>query len=421
MQNHAKKHARWRCPELLGIGVLLAGLTVSAGLVANGGTSEVAPVPDDVVKSLKDQSLAFAAIDQATSAAVVSIRVERTASASSGSMRVPFEGESDPFNEDFLRQFFGGNVPRQFPFHQFGPGQQPHMQRRAVSGQGSGFIVSSDGTVITTHHVISDADQIVVRLNDDRELTATIVGSDPHTDVAVLHVDAEGLPTVQWGDSDQLQVGEWVLASGAPFGLTHTLTAGIVSATGRSSVGIADYEDFIQTDAAINPGNSGGPLLNLNGQVVGMNTAIFSKSGVYMGVGFAIPVNMVQHVSTQIIAHGSVTRSYLGVLIQPLTQELAESFGVSKTHGALVGAVQPGSPGERAGLKAGDIITAIEEKRFEDVGRLRNAIALLSPGQNVDVAIIRDGNEQRLTVMLAELPDADSPARTSTGPNAIAQ
>lgn len=421
MQNHGKKPATWKSHELLGIGVLVVGIAVSAVRAAKGGTSEVAPVPDDVVKSLKDQSRAFAAIEKATSPAVVSIRVENSASPSSGIIRVPFEGKSDPFNEDFLRRFFRGNVPRQFQFRQFGHEQQPQTQRHVVSGQGSGFIVSSDGTVITNHHVISDADRVVVRLNNDRELTATIVGSDPHTDVAVLHVDAEGLPTMQWGDSDKLQVGEWVLASGAPFGLTHTLTAGIISATGRSSVGIADYEDFIQTDAAINPGNSGGPLLNLNGQVVGMNTAIFTSSGGYMGVGFAIPVNMVHQVSKQIIAHGSVTRSYLGVLIQPLTQKLAESFGISKTLGALIESVQPGSPGAKAGLKAGDIITEIDGKQFEDVIRLRNAIALMSPGQNVDMTIIRAGKTHQLTATLEKLLDADSLPRTSTESDALIQ
>ena len=391
----------WTTSRVAVVAILAGGLAFAAGTVAPPKPA-LNTIPDSLVQGLKQTGEAFAAIDKVTSPAVVSIRVEKKVN---NGFESPFRSGdlSSPFNDEFFRRFFGDEFPGMGKSPRSGFGKSPKSQRHVVMGQGSGYVVTENGNVMTNHHVIKDADKVVVRLQDGREFVAKVIGSDSHTDVAVLQIDATKLQTLDFGDSDALQVGEWVLASGAPFGLTHTLTAGIVSAKGRSSVGIADYENFIQTDAAINPGNSGGPLLNLNGQVVGMNTAIFSRSGGYMGVGFAIPSNMVQKVYQQILEHGSVTRAYLGVVIQPLTRELAESFAVKDTQGALVGEVRKGSPGDDAGLKPGDIITRLNGKSCDDIGRFRNAISLMAPGSKVELTVLREGKTLTLTATLKEL------------------
>jgi serine protease Do len=221
-----------------------------------------------------------------------------------------------PFGDDFFKRFFG------YPYQ----GPQSPQQKYLIQGQGSGFIISTAGYILTNNHVVGDADNVIVKLIDGREFKAKTIGTDPHTDVAVIKIDANRLPVLALGDSDALEVGEWVLAIGNPFGLSHTLTAGIVSAKGRSSIGITDYEDFIQTDAAINPSNSGGPLISLEGRAVGINTAIFSQTGGYMGIGFAIPINMAKSIRDQLIKHGSVPRGYLGIMIQEITPELAKTI-----------------------------------------------------------------------------------------------
>ncbi|MEE9255187.1 MAG: Do family serine endopeptidase, partial [Pseudomonadales bacterium] len=242
------------------------------------------------------------------------------------------------------------------------------------------------------------------RLVDGREFEATLVGSDPATDVAVIRIEADDdLPILELGDSDALEVGEWVLAIGNPFGLSHTLTVGVVSATGRSSIGLADYENFIQTDAAINPGNSGGPLVNLDAEVVGINTAIFSRTGGSMGIGFAIPVNMARAIQKQLVEHGEVTRGFLGVVIQNLTPELADSFGVEARKGALVAEVMPNSPAKRAGIQQGDIILEMDGEAVKNVAELRNRIALTSPGTKARFRILRDDREHTVSVELAKL------------------
>ncbi|MBI1311295.1 Do family serine endopeptidase [bacterium] len=407
-----QKNTRWITSRFAVVALLVGGLAFAAG-AASTHNSQPNTVPDNVVQSLKETSHAFAAIGKVTSPAVVSISVEKKIDTSGAMSQFQFGDQSSPLDDDLLRRFFGEEFQQRMPHNV--PRKSQSSERQVVTGQGSGYIVTSSGDVITNHHVIDGADKVVVHLADDREFTAKVVGSDSHTDVAVLHIDATDLPTLQFGNSDALQVGEWVLASGAPFGLTHTLTAGIVSATGRSSVGITDYENFIQTDAAINPGNSGGPLLNLNGQVVGMNTAIFSKSGGYMGVGFAIPSNMVQQVYHQILDHGSVTRAYLGVVIQPLTHELAESFGAKGTRGALIGDVQKGSPGEKAGLQNGDIVTELNGKAYDDIGRFRNAIALMAPGSKVELTVLRDGKTLKLTATLEKMPTEEQLASAESG------
>ena len=275
-------------------------------------------------------------------------------------------------------------------------------------------MISHDGFILTNHHVVGDASKVVVTFQDGRELPAKVIGGDPQTDVAVIKVDAKNLAVLPLGDSSNAQVGEWVLASGAPFGLTHTLTAGIISAVGRNSVGINNYENFIQTDAAINPGNSGGPLVNLRGEVIGINSAIVSKSGGSMGVGFAIPINMAKQVYDQILDHGSVVRGFLGVMIQGLNQDLVEQFGLKDTHGALVGDVQKGSPGEKAGLKQGDVIVEMDGKPVDDVASFRNNVAMKAPNSKINMTVMRDGKRVAVSATLDKLAENGTTASATT-------
>ena len=266
------------------------------------------------------------------------------------------------------------------------------------------MIVDPSGYIVTNNHVVDKADEIKVLLGDKREFIGKVVGTDPKTDVAVIRIKAKDLPTVPWGDSDKLEAGEYVLAMGNPFGLNQTVTMGIVSAVGRANVGIADYEDFIQTDAAINPGNSGGALVNTRGELIGINTAIFSRSGGYMGVGFAVPSNMVRKVMQSLIATGKVVRGWLGVSIQELTPELAKNFGVSDAGGALVGEVVKDSPAAKAGFIAGDVIVAMDGKPVDSPTTLRNRVADMKVGKEVEVRVIRDKKPTDLKVKIAEQP-----------------
>ncbi|MCZ6869267.1 MAG: DegQ family serine endoprotease [Gammaproteobacteria bacterium] len=356
-----------------------------------------AAAEEKAIESLRQTGKAFSSVAKKVSPSVVFIRMERR-------RQSPFHGS--PFDEEFLRRFFG--APRDIP------------QERTEVGQGSGFIFSKDGYILTNNHVAGDADRMTVRLIDGREFEATLVGSDPPSDVAVIHIETDDdLPILELGDSDALEVGEWVLAIGNPFGLSHTLTVGVVSATGRSSIGVADYENFIQTDAAINPGNSGGPLVNLDGEVVGINTAIFSQTGGSMGIGFAIPINMARAIAEQLLEHGEVTRGLLGVAIQDLTPELAESFGVEGRKGALVAEVMPDSPAKRAGIQRGDIVLEMNGKAVANVAQLRNRIALTAPGTKARFRILRDGRERVVNVKIGKL-DAQSVA-SSTGPASIGE
>jgi len=360
-----------------------------------------ATAEDGGIQSLREMGKAFASVARKVSPAVVFIQVEKKVARSSNVRFFSPFGES-PFGDDFLRRFFGIPFPDQETPK--GYGETPPREERVV-GQGSGFIISRDGYIMTNNHVVSGADRVTVRLLDGRQFQAEIVGTDPHSDVAVVKIDGGDLPVLPLGDSDSLEVGEWVLAIGNPFGLSHTLTAGVVSAKGRSRVGITDYEDFIQTDAAINPGNSGGPLVNLDGKAVGMNTAIFSRSGGYMGIGFAIPINMAKGIADQLIKHGSVTRGYLGVLIQDLTPDLARSFGLKGRKGVLVAQVTEGSPAEKAGLKQGDIIIGFGGKPVKEVTSFRNRVALIPPGTEEKITILRDGEKKTLTITVGKLPD----------------
>lgn len=301
---------------------------------------------------------------------------------------------------DIFRHFFG--IPYGSPYG------NPDGNREQAS-MGSGFIVSEDGYILTNNHVIDGADEILVRLNDRRELEATLIGSDPSTDLAVLKVEADNLPTVKLGDSDALEVGEWVVAIGSPFGFDYSVTAGIVSALGRSLPN-ENYVPFIQTDVAINPGNSGGPLFNLDGKVVGINSQIYTRSGGFMGVSFAIPINVAMNVAEQLKTTGRVDRGWLGVVIQEVSKPLAESFGLDKAEGALIVQVIDGSPAESAGLQSGDIITSVNGKRISLSSDLPHQIGRLSAGDKAELRIIRSGKAKTIKVKIGSLPDAGAQA-----------
>ncbi len=321
------------------------------------------------------------------------------------SKKVPNERIVQPFLDDpFFRRFFGDDLPNN---------RQP--RERQERSLGSGVIVSKDGYILTNNHVVDDATDVKVSLNDKREFTAKVVGRDSKTDLAVLKIDQGGLPTVAFGDSTKLQVGDVVLAIGNPFGVGQTVTMGVVSAMGRGGLGIEEYEDFIQTDAAINPGNSGGALINPQGELVGINTAILSRSGGNQGIGFAIPASLARNVMDQIITGGKVTRAFLGVMIQPVTPDIAKAFKVPRNEGALIADVSPSSPAERAGLKAGDVITKVDGQSISDSRALQLLIAQMKPGRSVHVSILRDGSERDYSVTLGEQPGDKSEASSTQG------
>jgi serine protease Do len=330
----------------------------------------------------------FVPVVKAVMPAVVNISTRRTVRSQGGD--VPSQFQDDPF----FRQFFGDEF-----FHRF---QMPRERRE--SSLGSGVIVDSSGYIITNNHVVAKADEIKVLLNDKREFTGKVVGTDPKSDIAIVKINAKDLPVISWGDSDKLEIGEYVLAIGNPFGLNQTVTQGIVSAVGRANVGIADYEDFIQTDAAINPGNSGGALVNSRGQLVGINTAIFSRSGGYMGIGFAVPSNMTRAVMDSLIKTGKVVRGWLGVSIQEVTPDLAKQFGMKESRGALVSEVIPDSPAAAAGIQGGDIITAFNGKAVDSPSTLRNTVAQTLVGKSVKVEVLREKKPVTVEVKISEQP-----------------
>ena len=301
---------------------------------------------------------------------------------------------------EIFRHFFGQPMPY---------GQNPHGPRggqQEKSSLGSGFIISEDGYLLTNNHVIQGADEIIVRLNDRRELTAELIGADPSSDLALLKVEAEDLPTVDLGDSDKLEVGEWVVAIGSPFGFDYSVTAGIVSAKGRSLPN-ENYVPFIQTDVAINPGNSGGPLFNLDGEVVGINSQIYTRSGGFMGVSFAIPMNVAMNVADQLKEKGKVSRGWLGVVIQEVNKDLAESFGLDKAAGALVAQVVPNSPAQSGGLENGDIITHFDGNEIFLSSDLPHQVGRVKPGTKAKVKVVRNGKRKLLNISIGTLPDGD--------------
>jgi len=348
------------------------------------------------VEILKRTSRAFSSVAKKAIPAVVFIHVEKTVEARGPSFGGQFNDPFGFFGDEFFERFFRGH----------GRGGMPRQYRQV--GQGSGFIITKDGYILTNNHVVGDADKITVRLHDGREFQAKRVGSDPKSEVAVIKIDgAEDLPFVEAGDSRSLEIGEWVIAIGNPFGLSETLTVGVVSAKGRSNIGIAEYEDFIQTDAAINPGNSGGPLLNIEGKVVGINTAIFSRSGGYMGIGFAIPIDLATAIKEQLLEKGTVTRGFLGIQLnrEEVDRDMAESFGLEKAGGVLVADVVPDSPAERSGLKAGDIILEIDGKVVQNNSTFRNKVALIGPGTQAELTVFRDGEKMEVKVVIGTFPD----------------
>ena len=373
----------------------LAGF-VAAALVAAGYWAGVANIPQSevVAAATAPQSAAspqtaapqaslpdFSAIVEANKAAVVNITATGRAQAAGN----PLEGfEGTPFEEFFRR---------------FGPGPMPQVPRQ---GLGSGFIVEADGVVITNAHVVEGADEVRVRLSDRREFKGKVLGVDKPSDIAVVKIDAKGLPAVKLGDPAKLRVGEWVLAIGSPFGFENTATVGIVSATSRS-LPDGTYVPFIQTDAAVNPGNSGGPLFNLRGEVIGVNSQIYSRTGGYQGISFAIPVNVAAQVKEQLVKNGKVERGRIGVSIQEVTQSLAESFGLDRPQGALVSSVEPGGPADKAGLKPGDVLLSVDGRRIERSAEVPPLVAAVKPGSKATFEVWREGARRNVAVTVGEL------------------
>ena len=345
----------------------------------------------------------FTRLVEANSPAVVNIGTTRKVSMPHG---LP-PGMELPDNEMF------GELFRRF----FGDGE---MEEFDTTSLGSGFIISADGYIVTNHHVVKDADEIVVKLSDRRELAATLVGSDVRSDVALLKVEADALPTLKIGSSEELKVGEWVLAIGSPFGFEMSATSGIVSAKGRN-LPTENYVPFIQTDVAINPGNSGGPLFNLDGEVVGINSQIYSRTGGFMGLSFAIPIEVAMDVVEQLKTSGHVSRGWLGVYIQEVTQDLARSFDMERPIGALVAQVLPDSPAEKAGFKVGDVIVAFNGKTVESSSKLPPLVGATPVGRKVPVKVVRGGREITLRVTIEELPEDDRMAASDVVPDRAMQ
>jgi serine protease Do len=370
----------------LGIVIAQHGERLLSGRGA-GSDREQAPLvgaSPRVPPEVRSLQASLSAVAQHVMPAVVnisSVRVYKTPG------RAPF------FNDPFFREFFGDDASRFFGV----------PRERVERSLGSGVLVTENGYIITNNHVISQASQVTVSLADKREFKAKVVGTDPKTDVAILKINGKGFPIVQWGNSDNTRVGDIALAIGNPFGIGQTITMGIISAKGRSQVGITDYEDFIQTDAAINPGNSGGALVNIEGEVIGINTAIISRSGGYQGIGFAIPSNMAQAVMTSLVKHGKMIRGWLGVSVQEVTPQIAAEFGLPKSAGALIVEVTANGPAAEAGLRRGDIILNYGGNKIEQSGELRILVADTPVDQKVRLTIWRDRQSKEVPVVIKEL------------------
>ncbi|WP_313084973.1 DegQ family serine endoprotease [Pseudomonas sp.] len=341
----------------------------------------------------------FTPLVEDASPAVVNISTKQTQPMRGAQAQMPDLEDIPPM----FRDFFERGMP-----------QQPE-RRREVQSLGSGFIISEDGYILTNNHVVADADEIMVRLPDRSEMQAKLVGADPRSDVALLKIEGDGLPTVKIGKSEALKAGEWVVAIGSPFGFDHTVTAGVVSATGRSLPN-ESYVPFIQTDVAINPGNSGGPLFNLDGEVVGINSQIFTRSGGFMGLSFAIPIDVAMDVANQLRDNGKVSRGWLGVVIQEVNKDLAESFGLERPAGALVAQVMDSGPAAKGGLKVGDVILSVNGESIDMSGDLPHLVGSMKPGSKAKLEVVRDGEHKTLNIEIGALPeDGDVMAADGSG------
>jgi Do/DeqQ family serine protease len=372
------------------LGVSLFALLFGLFFCINNERANSLPKNDkDKLTTAKSLGRAFVEVAKKVQPAVVNITTEKTITIKPG----------DRFGEDFFK---GSPFEDFFRGFGFQPREKGKEYRQKQRGGGSGVIVDKEGYVLTNNHVVEGADKVKVRLNDGREFTATVKGKDQRTDLAVLYIKAKDLPVATLGDSDKLEVGEWAIAIGSPFGLEHTVTVGVISAKGRSGLGTGTYEDFIQTDASINPGNSGGPLINIDGEVVGINAMIIQPG---TGIGFAIPINMAKQILNDLIKQGKVVRPWLGISAQDLTPEMAEQFQVKEKEGVLVGQVYPDTGAEKAGLASGDIIKSVDDKAIKNVNELVKEIQKKKVGQKVRLNIIRNGKGMTIELITTSMPD----------------
>jgi len=364
----------------------LLALTCSLSATPTIAPTDAPAQAPTCVCSPAQTSKAFTSVAKKSIPAVVFIKIQ---SNSVDQEESNYQNPYDFNGDDFFNRFFGL------------PGRgSPSQRSQPQLSQGSGFLVSADGYIMTNAHVVKGADKITAVLNDGKEMEATLIGADAHTDIAVIKIEGKDFPFLPLGNSDEMDIGEWVIAIGSPFQLEASVTVGVVSAKGRQNLKITDFEDFIQTDAAINPGNSGGPLINLNAEVIGINTAIVSRSGGYMGIGFAIPSNLAKNIMNQIIEKGSVTRGFLGVSLQPVDKDIADAFNLPKPEGALISEIVKDSPAEKAGLKQGDIILECNGVAVKSLHTFRNEISLMNPGTNINLKVNRKGEIIPITVSL---------------------
>ena len=395
-------HPRRTIGSIIGIGLASGALIWSVHSLTLSHASNLLP-QGAASAAVVQTAPGFADIAKRVTPAVVNITTVMTENVADAS---PVPDELRERMEEFFGKPFGPRGRQ--------PGN-PFDHRAPRRGQGSGVIISSDGYIVTNNHVIAQAREVSVTLPDKREFMGKIIGVDPKSDLAVVKVNASHLPAIAWGDASNLQVGEYVLAVGNPFGLNSTVTLGIVSAVGRGQMGITQYEDFIQTDAAINPGNSGGALVNTKGELVGINTAIFSQTGGYQGVGFAVSTTMARPIYESLVKSGKVVRGYLGIGLQGLNQDLAASFGLKDVKGALINDVKAGSPADQAGLKQGDVIVRYQGNPVDDGVALQRLVTSTAVGVKVALSVIRDGRERELTVRVGEQPDESKVAKVQQG------
>lgn len=392
--------------SVVAVGFSLSACSHEQAAESSLGAAVAAAAPQVPVSSPVNMTNAlpdFTALVEHYGPAVVNVTVVEKSQPVGDFRGPPGMSPNDPFYE-FFKRFGGGQAPRGNP--------QP------ARGEGSGFIVSPDGYIMTNAHVVAGASQVTVKTTDRREYTAKVIGVDERTDVAVIKIEAKNLPTVRIGDASKLKPGEWVIAIGSPFGFENSVTAGVVSATSRSMPGEANYTPFIQTDVAVNPGNSGGPLFNLKGEVVGINSQIYSRTGGYMGLSFAVPIDVANNVREQLVATGKVTRSRIGVSIQDVDAQLADSFGLDRPRGALVGMVEAGSPGEKAGIKPGDVITKVDGTEIETSSQVPTLIAGTKPGTEVKLQVWRDHGTRQLTAKPEEIKEQGERVASRSDENA---